>query len=155
MSSFTQPLSFESTDRFVGGTEAYRTIDGEPYVLISGARRIMRVLKSFKYEDEKTGYSFIVPSGFETDLGSIPSIVQSYVQPDAPYAQAFVLHDFLYDQLRKGRLPKLTRKDADNALLAALALPFQVSRNDKTLRALCPVLTRNLIYAAVRAGGKL
>lgn len=115
----------------------------------------MRVLKAFKYEDEKTGYSFVIPDGFETDLGSIPSIVQSYVQPDAPYAQAFVLHDFLYDQLRKGEIPNFTRKDADNALLAALALPFQVSRNDKTLRAMCPALTRTLIYSAVRVGGRL
>jgi len=155
VSSFTQPLQFESTDRFVGGTESYRTVNGESYVVVSGARRIVRVLKSFQYIDEKTNLAFTIPDGFMTDLGSIPSIVQSYVQPDAPHAQAFVLHDFLYDQIRTGVLNNFSRKDADDVLRDALTLPFQISRNNKNLRAVCPLLTRSLIYTAVRVGGRL
>lgn len=155
MSSFTSPLSFQSTDRFVGGRESVQIVKGEEYLVLTGARRIVRVLTPFKYADEENGYSYIVPSGFETDLGSIPSVAQGMVASDAPWSQAFVLHDFLYAQLRKSKLAELDRAKADKILNDALKLPFQVNRNEKEQRAVCPGWMRLAIYGAVRIFGRL
>lgn len=43
----------------------------------------------------KVWYKFIVPKGFVSDLGSIPTALEWIVENDR-YVRAFVLHDYLY-----------------------------------------------------------
>lgn len=44
------------------------------------------------------GTTFYIPAGFETDLASIPQIIQNLLSPTGPWARASVLHDWLYDR---------------------------------------------------------
>jgi hypothetical protein len=72
---------------------------------------------------------------WETDYGSIPQIFQNIYRKDGRYAPAYVLHDWLYAS------EMFPRKDCDWILLDAL----------QELGATW--ITRNSIYASVRAGG--
>ena len=85
--------------------------------------------------------SITVPAGFCTDFASIPQVVWDILPPTGNYAEAAVIHDFLYYQ--QGYLPplKLSRAKCDGVLLAAM-LALGVGR-----------VTRSIIYTAVRIGG--
>ena len=151
MSLFTEPLSYASTDRFVGGWlfERRLRIDGrdEKADTLVFSRRIYRVQSPFVYDDHRTGAVITVERGFETDLGSIPALARWWLSPSDPWAQAFVLHDRLY------QTQQFARKDADRILLDALKLPFRAYSRGRMLRVLCPFLERWAIYYAVRLGG--
>ena len=81
------------------------------------------------------GWHFTVPTGFVTDLASIPRLFWNILPPFGRYTEAAVLHDWLY------RTHMLPRPDADEVLLEAMKLC-------KT-----SIATRLVIYSAVRAFG--
>ena len=80
MSSFTDGLSYEPTDKF------------------SRNRRIYRITKSFSYHfgsyDNPIAI-FTIPVGFETDFASIPPPFDLFFKPTGKYSKAAALHDFL------------------------------------------------------------
>lgn len=77
-----------------------------------------------------------VPTGFVTDLASIPRPFFSLLRPDGEYAYAAIVHDYLYwDQSG-------SRDEADNVLKLCMK-DFSVSPSDAAL-----------IYDAVRIFGK-
>jgi hypothetical protein len=80
-------------------------------------------------------WQFTVPTGFKTDLASIPRIFWNILPPFGKYTEAAVLHDWLY------RTHLVPRPDADEVLLEAMELGH-------TGR-----VTRWVIYIAVRLFG--
>lgn len=80
MSSFTAALVFRSTDNWRGSSRLYVTVD--PFRYWVGA--------------EGSSLWVDVPAECETDLASIPRWLRWLFSPDGPWAQAAVLHDFLY-----------------------------------------------------------
>lgn len=81
-----------------------------------------------------------VPTGFETDLASVPRVFWSLLPPMGDYGPAAIIHDFLYRFHRESRNREVTRAQADAVLLAAME-ELGVGR-----------LTRWTIYCAVRVG---
>jgi len=98
--------------------------------------RIFRLISHFRYI---SSYGIItVPRGFLTDGASIPKVFHSIMGPFGDYFEAAVIHDFLYSSLAEG----YTRKEADTIFLEAM------------FNAGVPWYRRNLIYSAVRLGGR-
>jgi hypothetical protein len=79
--------------------------------------------------------SVTVPRGFVTDFASIPSSLQSFIQPTGPNLLPAVVHDYLYWN------QTCTRAEADQIMLLAMI------END------VPVNQRSAIYRAVRSFG--
>lgn len=129
MSSYPEPLAYRSTDIWRNG------------------RRLYQVLAGFSFASDLFQMKVEVPTGFRTDLGSIPALVRWWLSPDAPYAQAYVVHDRLY-------AIQADREMADMILWEALGLPYRVYDETGAMhRVTCPVLKRVAIYWAVRIGG--
>lgn len=85
----------------------------------------------------------MVPKGFLTDGASIPRIFWPFLSPWGSYSRAAIIHDFLcvhrtYTLKGVPNTP-LSRAECDAILLDAM----------ETLKV--PVVTRRVIYAAVRA----
>jgi len=101
--------------------------------------------ESLEYFDEDTSHgpdgAFIeVPEGFVTDLASIPRVLWVVFPKAGPYTKSAVLHDWLYwDATVEGR--PITRSQADAIFKRAMASEG------------VGAVKRNLVYAAVRAGG--
>lgn len=79
----------------------------------------------------------LVPTGFFTDLSSVPRMVIVYLLAGGKGKREAVLHDFLYTQT------KYTREFADEVLYEALKLNENVG-----------FITAWLMYKAVRIFGK-
>jgi hypothetical protein len=58
--------------------------------------------------------SVTVPTGFVTDLASIPPVFYTWLRPDGDYAFAAIVHDYLYWE------QALPRKEADDILKLAM-----------------------------------
>jgi hypothetical protein len=131
MSSFTEPLRFENTDRWEGG------------------RRYVRITKAFRYYVGRECSSLYVdiPEGFETDLGSIPRPFWGFVSPDSPWSSAYVLHDWLY------RDAGPSRAMCDLILNEALGVPQRVETTNGERQVTMPPAQCLAIYRAVRLGG--
>ena len=112
-----------------------------------GARRMVRITRGFAYRDNRAGLEVVIEPGFLSDLGSIPALARSWLSPNDPWAQAYVVHDKLYE------LQIVSRKTADLILWDALGLPYRTYRNGVVRRVICPKLERAAIYSAVRVGG--
>lgn len=119
MSSFTTPLDYQST-----GLEW----QGRP---------VVRLTAPFSYAigEKRSGLAVVVPTGFITDLASIPPLLRRLMKPDGKYAKAAVIHDWMYV---RGGLPRQT---ADRIFLEAMGV-LNV-----------PGWQRSLIYTAVRLFG--
>lgn len=77
---------------------------------------------TWKPNSDQVGFpEIIVPRGFVTDLASIPRIFWSILRPDADYAYAAIIHDFLYWQ------QTLPKHKADTILKMSME-DFQLSR---------------------------
>jgi hypothetical protein len=131
ISSFTEPLRFENTDRWEGG------------------RRFVRITRGFRYYvgRECSSLYIDIPEGFETDLGSIPRIFWGLISPDSPWASAYVVHDSLY------RDAGPSRAMCDLILYEALAVPQRIEEEDRELQVTMPPERRIAVYRAVRIGG--
>jgi len=90
------------------------------------------------YEHPETGQKFIVPRDFGTDLASVPRLFWSAFPPCGKYTPAAVVHDYFYWEQEE----TCDRKCADRILLLAM----KDSNVDRS--------TREIIYDAVRVGGK-
>lgn len=90
--------------------------------------------KAFLDKDLHAG-GWLVPAGFETDFASIPRIFWNILPPIGSYAQAAVVHDYLY-QTRK-----ISRKEADLTFLLLM-------KSDGV-----NFLIRTIMYWAVRLFG--
>lgn len=68
----------------------------------------------------RDGYRVEVPQGYETNLASIPRLLQGIVQVNGRHRAAAVVHDFLYDL--RGCLPyrQFSRQEADDIFLDAM-----------------------------------
>ena len=130
MSSFTEPLAYRSTEVWRNG------------------RRLYQVIKGFSFASDLFQIATHVPTGFRTDLGSIPAFVRWWLSPDDPWAQAFVLHDRLY-------AIQADREVADMILWESLTIPYRMYDERGVMgRVTCGVLKRSAIYWAVRIGGR-
>ena len=65
----------------------------------------------------------IVPRGFVTDLASVPTVFYTLFRPDGQYAQAAVVHDYLYWCQVTSR--KLADQVFEQAMQDLLVSPFQ------------------------------
>ncbi len=74
---------------------------------------------AIKIDEDSTLYDIMLPKGFVTDLASIPKLFWSIFPPfgnqSEPYANAAILHDYLYKQ---GNVFK--RKTCDQIFLQAM-----------------------------------
>jgi hypothetical protein len=67
----------------------------------------------------KTHGLIVVPRGTLVDLGSIPSILESIISNDAPYAREyFALHDYLYSN--KSNHLGISKAEADMILIIGM-----------------------------------
>jgi len=87
MSSFTDRVQFEATDKFVQG------------------RRVMMLTRPLVYYigDKDSSAVVTVPEGFRTDLASVPRFARPLFQPDGRHAAAAVVHDWLYCEAKISR----------------------------------------------------
>jgi hypothetical protein len=109
----------------------------KPLVLKKLKNGLWEVYLGFKYYVGEVGGSdqVYVPSGFKTDLASVPRAFWIILPPDGTYAQSAVLHDYLYHkQIR-------TRKESDRIFLESM----------KVLGV--PWWKRKTMYRAVRSFG--
>lgn len=102
-------------------------------------RPLYAMAREFDWCDDLTGQVVAVPEGFVTDFASIPWYVRPILKPDGPYAQAAIIHDYLYALGTPG--DEAGRKVADDMLMAAM-IDYQVPRAD-----------REAIYLGVHKGG--
>ena len=98
----------------------------------------------------RDGETITVPAGFVTDLASIPRPVWSLYPPDGPWAQAAVIHDFLY--ITKGTGVWHGRHGVSRAA------PYSRTEADGILRQAMddigvPGFQRDVVWSAVRVGG--
>jgi hypothetical protein len=127
-------------------------LDDRDHPATRDGRSLWGVERSLTYRTSIGGEATItVPAGFVTDLASIPRFASPALPPDGPWTKAAVIHDFLYATagtgVWKGHASGLsvpgyyTRAAADDILREAMA--------DRGV----DVARRNIIWAAVRAGG--
>ncbi|EBC1279463.1 DUF1353 domain-containing protein [Salmonella enterica] len=114
MSQFTTPVILEMLDHFLWRVYAFF---------------------EFYLSDDDSGI-ISVPSGFITDLASVPRIFLTLLFPDGKYAKATIIHDYLYDNALR------TKKEADLIFLDGMTV-LDV-----------PKWKRIVIYLAVRFLGK-
>lgn len=74
---------------------------------------------------QNTFHEVIVPRGFVTDLASIPRVFWTLLRPDAEYAYAAIVHDYLY------WAQDITKDSADHILKMSME-DLEVSRVDIT-----------------------
>lgn len=89
----------------------------------------------FAYYSDLLGRWVTVPTGFSTDLASVPKVLWNVLPPMGNYSDAAVIHDWLYQH------NGVTRGQADAVLNEAMEV--------------CGVgrWTRWVIYSGVRVGG--
>ena len=77
-----------------------------------------RIYEDFYAFTKKDGI-IRVPMGFITDLGTIPEVLQSLVQNNAPYIrEATILHDWLYSN--KSNFLNISKSKADSLLIEGM-----------------------------------
>jgi hypothetical protein len=94
-----------------------------------------------RYFSQILGREVVVPTGYPTDLASIPRFAHSFMHPASKHIRAAaVIHDYIYTHLCK----ELTKAQADAVLREAMG------------HVVCPapMWKRNIVYLAVRVGGK-
>ena len=98
---------------------------GLPYILY----------RPLTYDSDILGRSITIPSGFATDLASIPTGLWNILPKTGKYDAAAVVHDYLY------QFNTCTRAEADAVLLEAMTV--------------CAVgaTKKRIIYWGVRLGG--
>jgi len=84
-----------------------------PLILRDGVK--WTVEQQFTFISDKRG-RIVVPKGFETDLASVPQLLQFLVpKVSIAYNQPAVVHDWLYYLSQIGRA-RLTRRQSDEVL---------------------------------------
>lgn len=119
-------------DHWIEATQGSKSF-GSPAILSKFSDGMYYLRAPIDYSTEKIPLSVQIPTGFVTDLTSIPRVFWSLIPRDGPYADAAIVHDYLYWYQRT------TREEADKALLYAME-ELEVSKR-----------TSNAVYAAVRS----
>ncbi len=140
-------------DRF-GGKLVLVLLDNKLGPSLSGGRSLWGLHDPLVYRTGENLESITVPSGFPTDLASIPRIGWFLLPPDGPWVKAAIIHDFLYTTAGTGkwgrwetRPPALgrgtpySRLEADRIMLEAME-----NRG-------VGWFPRTVIYWALRVGG--
>ena len=109
-----------------------------PELRWAGGEYPWEVVSPLVWEDDEIG-RVIVPSGYCTDLASVPRIPLVYAWTGGRANMPAILHDYLYDCWTD----RITRKQADQAFLRAMG----------AMREPGAWLTRRAMYAGVRVGG--
>lgn len=93
----------------------------DPLILIDNGDETFTLYKGFTYHvgDLQSGIKIVVPEGFTTDFASSPRILWNLIPPYGKYGKAAVLHDFLYEAVRRKRF---TRVVADALFLEAMSV---------------------------------
>ena len=94
-----------------------------------------------RYYSELLGREIVVPAFYKTDLASVPKIAHSFMHPASKHIRAAALiHDYIYTDL----CSEMTKAQADAVLRAAMG------------QVVCPapMWKRNVVWVAVRLGGK-
>lgn len=95
-------------------------------------KRLWKVVQPFRFQGSRC---IEVPVGFITDFASVPRIFWNLFSPTGSHMNSALVHDALYDS------KILTRKESDLSFLEAMKA------------AGVGLITRSLVFAAVRAGG--
>lgn len=119
-------------DAWIEATQGSKTF-GAPAVLSKFNDGFYYLRSPMKWTTNKPPTSIIVPEGFVTDLASIPRLFWSLIPRDGSYADAAIIHDFLYWN------QNTTRREADQIFLLAMR-DLEVARE-----------TSHAIYSAVRS----
>lgn len=100
----------------------------DPLVVTQIDAKFWLVTRSFEYRvgSEDSNEAIRVPVGFRTDFASIPRWAWWLIgHPAGEYAQAAVLHDWLYSENADEQTPDYkprTRKECDDIFLEAMAV---------------------------------
>ena len=103
------------TTGFIGIVSFHQNDDGHNFT----------VDQEFKFVTAN-GLTITVPSGFQTDLASVPKIFWNIIPPFGFVTDGSVVHDFLYrhsgfiENAYHGTPRQLTRKECDDVLLEAM-----------------------------------
>ncbi len=97
--------------------------------------------KRLFWTDKKTGIRIKVPSGFRTDLASVPRPMWSILPPFGKHSRAAIIHDYLYRT--NGLAGKLTRAQCDRIF-------YQIMRHNRVA-----IHRAWLMWLGVRIGGWL
>jgi hypothetical protein len=103
---------------------------------------VLREFQVYWHRRGKPAWYFTVSAGFPTDLASIPRIARSIVPQVGRHLQAAIAHDWCYTYAVFLRGVEMTRAEADQLFQdgsASLGVPW---------------FRREIMYLAVRAGGK-
>jgi hypothetical protein len=127
-------------------------LDDKTHGSVRGGRSLWALTKALTYTPSNGSDRITVPEGFVTDLASIPRPVWDLLPPDGPWTKAAVIHDFLYYTGGTGvwgakHIKTITRER-----------PYSRAEADWILRDAMQdrgvdVVSRNIIYLAVRIGG--
>jgi hypothetical protein len=99
-----------------------------------------KVAQAFHYTNDAGGI-IEVPAGFVTDFASVPRFLWPIVPPFGKYTRAATVHDWLYDQHRKGKA-HYSKAYADAIFLEALQ------------DCGCSWWTSTVMWLGVRIGGR-
>ncbi|MDB2439540.1 DUF1353 domain-containing protein [Hellea sp.] len=119
-------------------------------------RPIRVITKPFEYHVGKfdSGNKVSVPLGYCSDGASVPRPLRWFLEPWGPYAQAAIVHDFLYSTWQR------PRKEADEIFCEAIKVITEDSYNDGESSYKTPDYTKRgkiialFAYWGVRVGGK-
>ncbi|SFU87941.1 Protein of unknown function [Polaromonas sp. YR568] len=92
---------------------------GDPLVVQRFVEPIYFLAKPIQWRPAQASERFkevVVPTGFVTDLASIPRLFWSVLRPDGDYAYAAIVHDYLYWE----QSPSIPRSDADEIFRLAM-----------------------------------
>jgi len=135
MSSFTDPLEYVYIGKFMGEHQ-------------------YQITKEFTYHIgslENSIGKVTVPEGFVTDLTSIPWPLSLLLPVDGPYAQAAVLHDYMYVVIAQNTLMNKISDNDKYKVLSRIVADAIFYESLKVLK-INPILSR-LFYWAVRLFG--
>ncbi|EGW3281002.1 DUF1353 domain-containing protein [Salmonella enterica] len=88
-----------------------------PAILEMLGHYLWRVHEPFEfYLSDDNSDVISVPSGFVTDLATVPRIFWMLLPPDGKYAKAAIIHDYMYDNALR------TKKEADKIFLDGMTV---------------------------------
>ncbi len=68
--------------------------------------------------------TFVVPAGFTTDFASVPRVLVWLLPRYGKWTQAAILHDYLWDLARSGKIRKSDADGIFNRAMRELGVPF-------------------------------
>lgn len=127
-------------------------LDDKAEPSIRAGRSLWGLTKPLTFTPTNGTDSITVPPGFVTDLASIPRFAWIILPPDGPWAKAAVIHDFLYYTKGTGvwRNRPSTITKAGGYSRAEADWILRDAMRDRCV----DVVRRNIIYIAVRLGGR-